>query len=164
MDPVIPMPSASTQAQQLPLALNDDSEICAVMQGASQAQTTLQFTNSSSGHGSFGSKKNVKGLSLVINDSNKTASSNNSQKTVVDRHEANSQPSPRFNESEITTANISEPQLTSSRIETPSCYGSAEPSPADEVAQQKQLNMQNFTGQLLNGQPFAPLPLTRFPF
>ena len=81
---------------------------------------------------------------VSINDSNKTVSSTSSQQTVVDALLQND----KTGTFDLTTppdtgieAHIGQPVHTSSKImfdpnqKTPSCYGSAEPSPADEILQ-----------------------------
>jgi hypothetical protein len=142
------------------IGLNDDSEICAVIHDEKPGNkktgevepTSLGYEWQNSGmddkRGNVGKKRNHKNLSLHINDSNKTASSTSSQQTVVDALLINN----RTSTSGILTppdtgieAQIGQPVHTSSKImfdpnqKTPSCYGSAEPSPADEILQKPEM-------------------------
>lgn len=149
------------------IGFNDHSEICAVVDATEKPEnkktgevepTSFNYEWQNSGEGdkrcNVGKKRNHKNLSLLINDSNKTASSTSSQQTVVDALLQNN----RTGTSDLTApdtgieAHIGKPVHTSSKImfdpnqKTPSCYGSAEPSPADEILQKPELIGQGIGG------------------
>jgi len=129
------------------IAVNNHGEQMVKINAASIASTTADCTTSGISSGSFGSRgsrsRNVKQLSLNIENSNHS-SQNSSVKTVIEAIKKPNTADMSVISSNTEWSQLLDPQCESSRIEekeqkqeatpdTPSCYGSAEPSPADLI-------------------------------